>query len=93
MHERSLLSLPLTFSSVYLCVDCVSGVLEILFLGEGLVFDQMSEGRKEGKTARGFYSLSFACFLLAKKLKVTQRLIRFLFGNRPYVTDFSMLNQ
>ena len=86
MHERSLLSLSLTFSSVYLSVDCVSGVLEILFLSEGLVFDQMSEERKEGKTARGFYSLtlSFTCFLLAKKLKVTQRLIRFLFDNSSY---------
>ena len=60
MHERSLLSLHLTFCSVPLFVDYVSGVLEILFLSEGLVFDQMSKERKEGKTARGFYSLSFA---------------------------------
>ena len=60
MHECSLLSLPLTFSSVYLFVDCVSGVLEIPFLSEGLVLTQMSEERKEGKTARGFHSLSFA---------------------------------
>ena len=55
MHERSLLSLPFKFS-VYLFVDCVSWVLEIPFLSDGLVFTQMSEERKEGKIARVFAS-------------------------------------
>ena len=46
MHERS-------FSSVYLCVDCVSSVLNT-FLSDGLVPREMSVERKEGMTARGF---------------------------------------
>ena len=35
----------------------------------------------------------FAVFTVGKKLKVTPRFIRFLFGNRSYVTDFSMLDK
>ena len=37
--------------------------------------------------------MGYLCLLLENKLKVTLRLIPFLFGNRPYVTDFSMLGK
>ena len=56
MHERSLLSSPLTFSSVDLFVDCISGVLEIPFFKQGTGFHSDERREKEGKTARGFYS-------------------------------------
>ena len=57
----------------------------------------LDEERKDGKTGQGFDGwlacVVFLCFLLANKLKVTPRLIPFLFSDRPCVSDFSMLNQ
>ena len=51
-----------------------------------MVFTQMSEESKEGALIA---CVGFLYFLLAKKLKVTPRLSRFLFGKKPYLTDSS----